>query len=95
MTTLTMATDPAAIARVSRQFEAQALGALLQPIFATVDTPQGRFGGGAAETTWRPMFVEAVAKAMAGAGGVGLAAAVQSELLRAQAAQQDNGDTAS
>lgn len=78
--------NPAAIARAAQAFEAQALGALLQPVFATVDTARSTFGGGAAEAAWRPMFVDAIATRMASAGGVGLAGSVQAEMLRMQAA---------
>ncbi|PZW45881.1 rod binding protein [Humitalea rosea] len=85
---MTIAAPITAITRVARQFEAQALGALLQPIFATVNAAAGRFGGGAPEAAWQPMLVDAIATAMAGTGGIGLASAVQAELLRAQAAQQ-------
>ena len=66
----------------ARDFEAQALGFLLQPIFATVDNSKSAFGGGAAEAQWRPMLVEAFAASAVRAGGVGIADVVYRELLR-------------
>jgi len=86
------ATQPrqdAALRRAAQAFEAQALGQLLKPIFATVDTTRGPFGGGAAEGQWRPMLVEAYAGAMSRAGGVGIADAVYRELLRRQGANEE------
>ncbi|MGG5808785.1 rod-binding protein [Falsiroseomonas sp. CW058] len=69
--------------RAARDFEAQALGALLNPMFEGLDT-SGPFGGGAAEAQWRPMLVEAIARDLARAGGLGLAASVGREMLRLQ-----------
>ena len=71
-----------AMREAARKFEAQALGALLQPAFATVSG--GSFGGGAAEGQWRPMLVDAYAEAWSRQGGIGLAASVFQEMLRAQ-----------
>ncbi|MFN7258228.1 MAG: chemotaxis protein chel, partial [bacterium] len=51
----------AAMRKSAKDFEAQALGFLLQPIFATVDNSKSEFGGGPAEAQWRPMLVEAFA----------------------------------
>ncbi|GAV35646.1 chemotactic signal-response protein CheL [Roseomonas sp. TAS13] len=73
-----------AMREAARKFEAQALGALLQPAFATVSG--GSFGGGAAEGQWRPMLVDAYAEAWSRQGGIGLAASVLQEMLRAQSA---------
>lgn len=77
------ATGEAAQRQAARDFEAQALGMLMQPIFATVDTARSRFGGGAAEAQWRPMLVDAYAAAAVRSGhGIGLADAVLRELQR-------------
>lgn len=73
--------NPAALRRAAQAFEAQALGALLQPMFQGLDT-KGPFGGGAAEAQWRPMMVDAIAKDMARVGGLGLGDAVLRELTR-------------
>lgn len=72
-----------ALERAARDFEAQALGSLLAPMFEGVPT-DGPFGGGSAEAQWRPMLIQAIGQQMAQAGGVGLATAVLAELLRAQ-----------
>ncbi|MBL6076633.1 rod-binding protein [Belnapia sp. T18] len=76
---------PPALRRAAQAFEAQALGQMLQSIFATL--PKGRFGGGAAEAQWQPMLVDEMAKACSRSGhGLGLGDAVLREMLRWQAA---------
>ena len=72
----------AALRRAAQQFETQALGVLLQPVFATSDPSRGAFGGGAAEFQWRPLLVDAYAAAAVRAGGFGIADAVDRELRR-------------
>lgn len=88
------APDDAALRRAARDFEAQAIGVLLQPVFATADASNTAFGGGAAEAQWRPMLVEAYAAAAVRAGGFGIAASVHRELAR-QAARTTPTDTGS
>jgi len=88
----TPATDGSSLARVARRFEAQALSALLKPVFG--EAPKGLLSGGAAEEQWRPMLVEQHARAWAERGGVGIATAVHAELLRVQAAAQASGEAA-
>lgn len=73
--------------RAAQDFEAMALGQLLQPMFDTVDTAHGPFGGGSGEEAWKPMLVDAIAKQLAGRGGIGLAVPVFHEMLRAQEAR--------
>jgi Rod binding domain-containing protein len=73
----------AAAQTAARKFEAQALGALLAPMFETVST-NGPFGGGHAEAMWRPMLVSEFGRVMADAGGIGLADAVLRTMLAAQ-----------
>lgn len=77
---------PAATWKAARDFEALALGQLLRPMFQTIDSPDGLFGGGEGEETWRPMLVDAIAKHISAAGGLGLAAPVYAQMLRAQEA---------
>ena len=80
--------NAAAQRQAARDFEAQAMGMLLQPMFATVDTAHSRFGGGAAEAQWRPMLVDAYAAAAVRAGaGIGLADFVLREMQRIRGAQ--------
>jgi flagellar protein FlgJ len=74
------------IRKASQDFEAMAIGQMLQPMFATVKPQGGMFGGGAAEEQWRPFLVDAYAKGMAKAGGIGLSQPVFEQMLRAQAA---------
>jgi peptidoglycan hydrolase FlgJ len=70
--------------QAAHDFEAMAIGQLLQPMFETVDTAHSTFGGGAAEATWRPMLVDAIGKQMAAHGGIGLAAPAFNAMLHAQ-----------
>jgi Rod binding domain-containing protein len=69
--------------RLSQEFEAQAVSAMFQPVFAALPT-DGPFGGGQAEAQWRPLLVDAIARDFARAGGFGIGDAVFRELLRAQ-----------
>ncbi len=80
--------DPAK-ARVwksAQDFEAMVLGQLVAPMFATVETSKGVFGGGAAEEQWRPMLSQEIGKHVARGGGLGLAVPVYHQMLRAQEA---------
>ena len=81
---------PADIARVrkaAQDFEAMAIGQLLAPMFDTVDTAHGLFGGGAGEETWKPMLIAEFGKHIAAHGGFGLAAPIMAAMLRMQEAQ--------
>jgi len=80
---------PAQVAKLrqaAQDFEAMALGQLLQPMFATVDMAHSAFGGGAAEATIQPMLVDALGKNIAAHGGLGLAGPVFETMLRSQEA---------
>jgi Rod binding domain-containing protein len=70
--------------QAAHDFEAMAIGQLLQPMFDTVDAAHSAFGGGESETIWRPMLVDAIGKQMAAHGGIGLAVPVFNAMLRAQ-----------
>ncbi len=74
----------AKIAATAQQFEAMALSELLTPIFNTVDTARGLFGGGEAEQAWKPMLVSEMAKGIAAHGGLGLAKPVMAQMIRMQ-----------
>jgi Rod binding domain-containing protein len=63
-----------------------AIGQLLQPMFDTVDTSKGSFGGGPGEEAWKPMLVQEFAKQIAAHGGLGLAKPVYDAMLRMQEA---------
>jgi peptidoglycan hydrolase FlgJ len=73
--------------KAAKDFEGMALGEMLAPMFETVDTSGGMFGGGQAEQMWRPMLVQEIGKQMAASGGIGLAVPVFEAMLRAQEAK--------
>lgn len=72
------------IAAAAQQFEAMALGQLLAPMFDTVNTSKGLFGGGDGEAAWKPMLVSELAKNVAAHGGLGLARPIMQQMLRLQ-----------
>ena len=72
--------------KAAQDFEAMVLGQLVAPMFATVETSKGMFGGGAAEEQWRPMMSQEIGKHVARGGGLGLAVPVYHQMLRAQEA---------
>lgn len=76
--------DPARLWQTARDFEAMALGEFLKPMFETVDTGKSLFGGGDAETTWKPMLVDEFARQIAAHGGFGLAGPIHDAMLRMQ-----------
>jgi Rod binding domain-containing protein len=73
--------------RVGQEFEALFLSEMLGPVFESSDT-DGLFGGGEGEKIFRSMMVQEYGKAIAQSGGVGIADAVQREILRMQENQQ-------
>ncbi|GAB4371099.1 MAG: rod-binding protein [Kiloniellaceae bacterium] len=73
--------------RVAQEFEALFLSEMLSPVFESVDT-DGLFGGGRGEEIYRSMMVQEYGKAIARAGGVGIADTVQREILKMQENQQ-------
>ena len=70
--------------KAAQDFEAMALGEMLKPMFATVDTAQGLLGGGDGEAAWRPMLVDEMAKDTTRHGGLGIAAPVFRQMLQMQ-----------
>jgi Rod binding domain-containing protein len=80
-------------AKAAQDFEAMALGQMLAPMFDTVDTAHGAFGGGAGEEAFRPMLVNEMAKHVAAHGGLGLAAPTLAQMLRTQEARLGAGTT--
>ncbi len=77
--------------KAAQDFEAMALGALLEPMFATIDQSKGVLGGGSGEESWRPMLTQAMAKQVSAAGGLGIALPVFNQLLRQQEAMRATG----
>lgn len=82
--------NPAAQAqarKVAREFEAFTLSQFLQPMFENTEA-EAPFSGGSSETMWRSMQVDEYGKAIARAGGVGIADAVYKEILKMQEAKK-------
>jgi peptidoglycan hydrolase FlgJ len=78
---------PAQVAKLmqsAKDFEAMALGQLLEPMFETVDTAHSAFGGGESEATWRSLLVDAIGRQIATHGGLGIAAPVFAAMLHIQ-----------
>ena len=76
--------DPAQVAKSAHDFEAMAIGQLLQPMFDTIDSAHGLFGGGAAEEAWKPMLIQEFAKQITNHGGLGLARPIYDAMQRMQ-----------
>lgn len=72
--------------KVAKEFEAAFLGQMLQPMFTATDA-EAPFGGGQAESTYRPMLINEYANALSKRGGIGVADAVLREMVRMQMAQ--------
>lgn len=69
-------------------FEGVTIGELFQPMFDTIDTSQGMFGGGAAESQFRSLQVLELGKQIANSGGIGIADTVYKQMLRMQEEKQ-------
>jgi Rod binding domain-containing protein len=70
--------------KAAQDFEAMTLGELLAPMFETVKSSEGIFGGGSGEETWKPMMTQELAKGIARNGGLGLAAPIYRQMLQMQ-----------
>ena len=76
--------------KAATEFEGMTIGEMLQPMFDTVDTANGLFGGGAAESQFRSLQVLEMGKQIANNGGIGLADSVYRQMLAMQeTAQQE------
>jgi peptidoglycan hydrolase FlgJ len=80
--------DRAKLAKSAHEFEAMAIGQLLEPMFDTVDTAHSSFGGGAGEEAWKPMLVQEFAKQIEASGGLGLAKPIYDAMVRMQEASR-------
>ena len=80
----------AKIQQAAQDFEAMAIGQLLQPMFETVDQSKGMFGGGEGEQAWKPVLVSSIAKHMAANGGLGLAQPIMQQMIRMQEARNES-----
>jgi len=75
--------NDAAIDKAAQDFEAMFLAQMLQPMFEGLKA-DGMFGGGAGEKAYRSMLVEEYGKAVAKAGGIGIAEQVKAEMIKLQ-----------
>ncbi len=76
--------DIAAIRKAAMDFEAMALGAMLQPMFEGLSGGGGFGRGGKGEAAWAPMLVNEYARVTAAAGGLGIGEMVFRHMLAAQ-----------
>lgn len=76
-------TDPALAHKTGEDFESFFLSQVFENMFAGVGT-DSLFGGGNGETVYRSLLLQQYSKVAAKTGGVGIADAVQREILRAQ-----------
>ena len=74
--------------KAAQDFEAMTLNQFLAPMFDTIDTAGGPFGGGQGESAWKPMLIESIAKQMSKSGGLGLAQPVFRQMIQMQEAAQ-------
>lgn len=86
------AATPAEALKTGKKFETMYLSEMLQPMFEGLKTDKV-FGGGHGEEMFQSLAVGEYAKAMSASGGVGIAAAVQQEILRLQ--EQGHGRSTS
>jgi Rod binding domain-containing protein len=71
----------------AQDFEAMTLSQLLEPMFDTVDTSDGPFGGGPGEAAVKPFLIEAIGRQMSAQGGIGLALPVWQQMMHLQEAE--------
>ncbi len=67
----------------AQDFEAVFLSEMLRPMFANIEA-EAPFGGGAGEKIYRDMQVDEYGKALAKAGGIGLADNILREMIKMQ-----------
>ena len=71
------------IKETAQKFEASFLSIMMQSMTAGMKTPEIG-GGGAGEDMFKSLLTEQMAKQVSQAGGIGVAAAVQKEMLKMQ-----------
>ncbi|HUN48886.1 MAG TPA: rod-binding protein [Stellaceae bacterium] len=79
--------DAGAARKTAEDFEAFFLAQSMDSMFAGING-DAVTGGGQAETVYRSLLLQEYAKVAAKSGGVGIADAVQKEILRIQEAQK-------
>jgi Rod binding domain-containing protein len=75
--------SPAQLRNAARDFEAFYLARALEPMFEGLSS-EAPFGGGMAEDMWRSLLIDEYGKAIAKAGGIGIADAVVRGLIDLQ-----------
>lgn len=80
---ISQTTDREAIRAKAEEFEAVFLSQMLAPMFEGIEA-EAPFGGGAGEEMWRSMLINEYGGLMASKGGVGIADAVERQLLQLQ-----------
>jgi peptidoglycan hydrolase FlgJ len=83
----TGAQDASGAAKVAQDFEAFFLAQAMDSMFAGIESDK-LFGGGSGENVYKSLLSQEYAKVAAKSGGVGIADAVQREILRLQEAQK-------
>jgi len=81
------ATDAAGARKTAEDFEAFFLSQSMDSMFAGINGDSVT-GGGQSETVYRSLLIQQYAKVAAKSGGIGIADAVQREILRIQEAQK-------
>ena len=69
--------------KTAEEFEAVFISEMLRPMFENLE-PSSPFGGGSGEKIYRDMQIDEYGKAIAGAGGIGLADSVMREMIKMQ-----------
>lgn len=77
----------AKIREAAQEFESVFLGEMLRPVFDQLET-DGLFGGGSGERMYRSLLVQEYGRAIARTGTVGVAEAVEREMLKLQEVEQ-------
>ncbi|MGF1608282.1 MAG: rod-binding protein [Kiloniellales bacterium] len=75
--------DSRAAREAAMEFEAVFLSEMLTPVFEDLES-DGLFGGGSGERIYRSLLVQELGRTMARSGGVGIADAVQREIMKVQ-----------
>ena len=73
--------------KLADEFEALFVQEMLTPVFDQIET-DGPFGGGQAEAAFRPMLLEQYSRSLVESGGIGVADAVMTEILRMQGLEE-------
>ncbi|RRN62093.1 rod-binding protein [Caulobacter sp. 602-1] len=77
------AAQRAKIADTAKTFEASFMSVMMQQMFEGVKTSEP-FGGGNGEEMFKSVLTDAMSKEVTKAGGIGLAATIQREMLKMQ-----------